>query len=128
MPGSTANRCVPTGIGIVFLAFRKGILMDRRCVNCGTKDNLTRDHVVSRLHLRLLLGPRYAAFCADVRKVNLQPMCGFCNNEKSDRSLDMRPAVRQIDLRNKLREYGIDHLVEWSRPSDVFSKERYIAD
>jgi len=88
--------------------------MERRCVWCGDKDNLTRDHVVSRLHLRLLLQEQYARFCADVRKINLQPMCGFCNNEKSDKSVDLRPVERQIDLRNKLREYGIDHLVEWS--------------
>lgn len=102
--------------------------MERRCVWCGDKDNLTRDHVVSRLHLRLLLGNEYARFCADVRKINLQPMCGFCNNEKSDKSIDLRPAERQIDLRNKLREYGIDHLVDWSKPSEIFSKERYIVD
>jgi len=103
--------------------------MARRCAWCGVLDNITNDHVVSRLQLRLALGrERYQDFCADVRKLNLQPLCSFCNNEKSDRSVDLRDPELQIRLRTKLREYGIDDVVEWSVPSQLFTREKYIAD
>lgn len=103
--------------------------MARRCLWCGTQDDLTRDHVVSRLQLRLALGrEEYQKFCATVRKLNIMTLCSTCNNDKSDRSCDLRDAETHIRLRQALREYGIDGVIEWSKPSDIFQKEKYIVN
>ena len=81
----------------------------RKCLWCGANDNITRDHVVSRMTLRLALGQEdYARFCALVRKINIQDTCGPCNNYKGDRSAELRKDDRAWMLEEYLREFGLD--------------------
>jgi 5-methylcytosine-specific restriction endonuclease McrA len=87
----------------------------RKCLRCGTQENITKDHVVSRVALRLALGSEdYSRFCAKVRKLNVQDACGPCNNEKGDRSIDLRTDSRPERLREALIDFGLD-------PEEIFS-------
>ena len=60
-----------------------------RCVACGRKKKLTRDHIIPLTH------PGTSSWIT-----NIQPLCKKCNSEKQDRhSTDYRPgAVRQWAL------------------------------
>lgn len=83
--------------------------MSRRCLWCGDTENITRDHVVSRVTLRLALGQEeYQRFCAKVRKINIQDLCGLDNNAKGDKSSDLRDDLRADLLREYLVEFGLD--------------------
>lgn len=80
----------------------------RRCLRCGAVDGITRDHVVPRVQLRLALGQdAYARFCAQVRKINIQDLCGPCNNDKGDRTADYRNDERHEILVAALEQFGI---------------------
>lgn len=95
----------------------------KRCVACGTTDNLTRDHVVPRLVLRMLLEREtYAHFCSKVRKVNIQPMCGECNNLKATRVIDLRGEEEHYRLLAFLIDYDIIGKVVFEDP-DEFIQE-----
>ena len=93
----------------------------RRCLWCGEADGITRDHVVSRVTLRLALGQEeYARFCARVRKINIQDTCGRCNNFKGDRSSDLRNDGREELLRQHLIDFGLDPDDILEHPESVF--------
>lgn len=93
----------------------------RKCLWCGATDGITRDHVVSRMTLKLALGrDEYARFCSLVRKINIQDTCGPCNNYKGDRSADLRQDERAVMLRMYLMDFGLDPNDILEPPADVF--------
>jgi 5-methylcytosine-specific restriction endonuclease McrA len=95
----------------------------RRCLWCGSPDQLTRDHVVARVQLKLALGQdRYHRYCATTRKLNIMTLCTTCNNDKGDRNCDLRDADTQQRLIQTLRDYGIDDVIEWSEPEHIFTR------
>jgi 5-methylcytosine-specific restriction endonuclease McrA len=87
----------------------------RRCLRCGTTEGqITRDHVVPRIVLRMAFAEmpgEYARFCATVRKINIQPLCNFCNNLKGDRACDYREDERRDKLVQALIEFGLEKSV-----------------
>jgi 5-methylcytosine-specific restriction endonuclease McrA len=86
----------------------------RKCLRCGAVEGITRDHVVPRVQLRLALGQdEYARFCAKVRKVNIQDLCGPCNNEKGDRTGEFRTDERAELLIGYLKEFGLDDTIDF---------------
>lgn len=88
----------------------------RTCLRCGA-EGVTKDHVVPRLVLRIMLGREdYADFCSEVRKVNIQPLCGPCNNWKATRVIDFRPPEQHEQLCHYLAKYGIMDKVEFEEP------------
>lgn len=92
-------------------------MKERVCVACGRPGDLTRDHVVPRLILRIMLGrEQYAKFCSEVRKVNIQPMCGPDNNKKATRVIDFRPREQHEQLLFYLDKHGILDDVEFENP------------
>lgn len=89
----------------------------RVCLSCGIQEGLTKDHVVPRLVLRILLGREdYADFCSEVRKVNVQPLCGRCNNQKATRIIDFRTQEEHEQLCFYLEKYEIADQVEFEEP------------
>lgn len=89
----------------------------RKCLRCGAEPT-TRDHVVPRLVLRILLGrEQYARFCSEVRKVNLQPLCGPCNNDKGHHQIvDYRSREEHEQLLFYMDKYGILDDIEFEEP------------
>lgn len=80
----------------------------RKCLRCGELEGITRDHVVPRVQLRLALGQdEYARFCAKVRKINIQDLCGPCNNAKGDRTAEYRTDERAAMLVEYLKEFDL---------------------
>lgn len=88
----------------------------RTCLSCGD-EGVTKDHVVPRLVLRIILGREdYADFCSTVRKINIQPLCGKCNNAKATRVIDFRPKEQHEELLFYLEEFGIIDQIEFEEP------------
>lgn len=101
----------------------------RRCLRCGAVDNLTRDHVASRVQLRLALGQdEYARFCSKVRKLNIQRLCTQCNNDKGDKSCDLRSKEIRDRLLEAIDEFGIADKIDWSDPEDTFSRPQFVLE
>lgn len=99
----------------------------RKCLWCEETDGITRDHVVSRVTLRLALGQEeYARFCAKVRKINIQDLCGKDNNFKGDRSSELRDDDRAWMLEEYLREFGLDPDEILEPPENVFPPKETI--
>lgn len=95
----------------------------KRCLVCKETEGVTRDHVVPRLVLRMVLEREtYAHFCSKVRKGNIQPLCGFCNNYKATRVVDLRDDETQAHLLNHLFDYGIYDAIVFEDP-DEYIKE-----
>lgn len=93
----------------------------RRCVVCGEEGNITKDHVVPRLVLRIMLGrEKYADFCSVVRKINIQPMCGPDNNIKATRVADLRTPEEHAQLCEYLDLFGILDSLEFEDPAAIF--------
>lgn len=126
MPGSPAKGCAPQGVDFDYLAFRldEGFAMSaRKCVVCGEQGDITKDHVVPRLVLRIMLGREaYANFCSEVRKVNIQPMCGPDNNLKATRIADLRSPEEHAQLCVYLDKYGILDDIEFEDPFVMFGE------
>lgn len=100
-----------------------------RCLWCGSPDNLTRDHVVARVQLRLALGQdEYARFCARVRKLNVQRICATCNNDKGDRNCDLRDEETRFRLIMALSEFDILDKIDWSSPESIFTRPRFVPE
>ena len=79
--------------------------------------------MVPRLVLRMLLDREvYADFCSTVRKINVQPLCGYCNNFKATRVIDLRDDDIHQVLISYLDKYGIAESVVFEDP-DAFVKE-----
>ena len=57
-----------------------------RCMNCGSEDNLVKDHIV----------PIYQGGCDGIE--NLQPLCRSCNASKGADASDLRPSNWLTDL------------------------------
>ena len=53
---------------------------DHRCLACGQKRKLTRDHIIPITKG----GTNYIS--------NIQPLCGPCNSSKGDKTIDYRPS------------------------------------
>ena len=95
----------------------------RRCLVCGTDEGITRDHVVPRVVLRMVLGrEEYFDFCQTVRKANIQPLCGPCNGYKSSRVVDLRGYSGHSRLLDFLEDYDIIDSVVFEEPK-VFLEE-----
>jgi hypothetical protein len=95
----------------------------KQCLICGETENVTKDHVVPRLVLRMLLGREpYAKFCSEVRKDNIQWLCGPHNNEKGTRVIDYRDDDRHAALLAWLDKYGIE--VEFEDPTKPLDAPR----
>lgn len=72
----------------------------------------------------LLERETYADFCSEVRKVNIQSMCGYCNNFKATRIIDLRDDEVHEKLLDYLEKYGILESIEFE-DADEFIKEVY---
>lgn len=95
----------------------------QRCLVCYTKENITRDHVVPRVVLRMVMErEEYFDFCQNVRKANIQPLCGPCNGYKSSRVADLRNATERERLLGFMDDYGIIDRVDFEDP-EVFLRE-----
>lgn len=64
----------------------------------------------------------YAHFCSKVRKTNIQNMCGFCNNYKATRVVDLRDHEIHHILVQHLKDYGIYDDIVFEDP-DEYIKE-----
>lgn len=91
----------------------------KRCLRCGTKENITRDHVCSRVLLRTHLNrDSYQRFSAEARDVNIQPLCRNCNNEKGGDAVDYRGIEDRVALLLLLDKWGLDIEVKSGKPHD----------
>lgn len=82
------------------------------CLRCEANEDLTRDHVISRVYLRDQLEfDDYQRWGTAARKVNIQKLCRSCNNAKGHRNIDYREDDRSLELLELCDEWGID--VEW---------------
>lgn len=101
----------------------KSRAMKKRCLRCGTTENITRDHVVSRFILRTVLKRwQYEDFCQKASKnLNKQPLCGPCNQEKGPKAIDYRgPEMAQSLQGFLLIEYGVLVDIEVSDGEDSY--------
>lgn len=88
------------------------------CLRCGVDENITRDHVVPKSVLRLLLDlDEYQRFSAQARYVNIQPLCSGCNNLKGWKAIDYRPRDEHELLLVLLEEWELD--VNWVEDKDL---------
>lgn len=75
--------------------------------------------MVPRLVLRMLLDREtYADFCSTVRKINVQPQCGWCNNYKATRVVDLRDKEMHDKLLASLERFGILDEVVFEDPEE----------
>lgn len=82
------------------------------CLRCGSTEDITRDHVISRVSLRDKLPWKdYQRWGTIARKVNIQKLCRDCNNLKGHRNIDYRTDERHGQLMDLLEEWGLD--IEW---------------
>lgn len=85
------------------------------CLRCGTDKDITRDHVVARFVLRTSLDEdQYAAFSRiSGKRLNKQPLCRTCNQEKGHQNIDYRgleTAQKLMDILSE--EFGVDIDIE----------------
>ena len=64
----------------------------KRCLRCGATEQLTNDHVIPRFVLRTELSrEQYAEFNRIAgKRLNSQPLCQPCNNDKGYEVIDYR--------------------------------------
>lgn len=92
----------------------------KTCLVCGS-DDVTRDHVVSRLALRMSLSQEdYKKFCETARSANIQSLCKKHNNIKGNMSCDLRKDFRSDMLKKYLVEFGLDPKEILQDPKEVF--------
>lgn len=91
----------------------------KRCLRCGTGENITRDHVCSRVLLKChLTRDQYARFSAEARDINIQPLCRQCNNAKGGDAVDYRGIDERVTLLLLLDRWGLDIEVKPGKPHD----------
>lgn len=94
------------------------------CVWCGTKDNLTRDHIIPKwLSVRL----HYFGIKNFSKKNNIQILCNKCNNAHKGGRLDfqdktVRETMREVKnfINRNLREHNYMKIVAVSGGFDPF--------
>lgn len=83
----------------------------RRCLKCGSRGDLTVDHVVSKCALKKRLSQKmYAVFCSESvlrGHANAQTLCSPCNYRKGARCVDYRPEPLRGALLALLEEFHV---------------------
>lgn len=69
------------------------------CLACGTRENITRDHVVPKSVMK--------ALGLHSTRDNFQPLCSPCNGDKANTIVDYRPAAAHEKLVAYLAEHGV---------------------
>lgn len=94
-------------------------LSQKVCLACGSDENITRDHVASRVMLKQHLDrDEYQQFSVESRDINIQPLCRDCNNEKGGDSIDYRGIEDRIGLLLLLDKWNLDIEVKAGMPYD----------
>lgn len=70
------------------------------CLRCGTREDITRDHVVPKSVMNRLglHSPKW----------NFQPLCSPCNGDKAAQIIDYRPNHEHERLVKWLAKHGVE--------------------
>lgn len=84
----------------------------KRCLKCGTTNDLTRDHVVPRAVLKCILTrDQYDEFTSNTSRIalNFQVLCTTCNQDKGTDIIDYRETFITAILREHLLiQHGVN--------------------
>lgn len=87
----------------------------KRCLKCGTKEDLSKDHVVARFVLKTSLTRDQVEMFHRItaKKLNKQWLCRACNSDKGWDCVDYRGEETAEELqRILLEEFGVTIEVE----------------